>query len=301
MLTSSGLSLPVVVRAPSVPFVRPTQLTLGRLYTIQGSLIDKPHRFSVNFLIGGRKGNIALHIDHRFDQRVIVRNSFVSDAWQTEERAGGIPLACGQKFTMLVLIENARFMIAYNNKHFTEFLHRLPPILIDTLSICGDVQMSMYIETQTSSSLPPPLPKPLSGRSIKSEKIEIFDLPDTLSATQRVLISGVPKKDTFEMNLETKADRTGDKALHISCRFGWSTHVVMNSHIGGSWGSEVRPSNFHLQTGRQFVFEISSVHDEFRIVQDGCYTAAFPERQIKSTSVTALTIKGDVHVSYVSF
>ncbi|CAG2059763.1 unnamed protein product, partial [Timema podura] len=71
----------------------------GSEITLVGT--PQPHldRFAVNLeSVGGAEK--ALHFNPRFNDGVVVRNSFLNGGWGPEERDGGLPLRKGAKFTL---------------------------------------------------------------------------------------------------------------------------------------------------------------------------------------------------------
>ena len=114
----SVASLPVNIISPRIPFIKGVTPANGLIFSIQGYVQPYAVRFSFNLHLGGCNGNYALHIDHRFDELCIVRNTSRYNAWEQEERHGCMPLRHGEHFTLKVLIEDSRFLIAYNDIHF---------------------------------------------------------------------------------------------------------------------------------------------------------------------------------------
>ncbi|PIO77088.1 galactoside-binding lectin [Teladorsagia circumcincta] len=87
--------------------------------------------------------------------------------------------------------------------------------------------------------------------------------------------------------------------LHINFRFQHDHEVVMNSHSGGSWGTEVRHHN-PLHHDDQFHLHIEAHQEYFEITVNGQLLAHFPHR-FPMESVQALGLKGDVAVERVDF
>uniref|UniRef100_A0A8C8RLT7 Galectin n=1 Tax=Pelusios castaneus TaxID=367368 RepID=A0A8C8RLT7_9SAUR len=111
----------------------------SRSLIIKGTILPNAQSFQVNLKWGG---HIAFHLNPRFSENAIVRNSFLHQSWGTEERSlpHGMPLFCGQSFTIWILCEAHCFKVAVNGQHQFEYKHRVPNLhQIDRLEIEGDV------------------------------------------------------------------------------------------------------------------------------------------------------------------
>uniref|UniRef100_A0A8C6Y2B3 Galectin n=1 Tax=Naja naja TaxID=35670 RepID=A0A8C6Y2B3_NAJNA len=89
-------------------------------------------------------GNIALHVNPRFKERALVRNSFINGAWGSEERnIAFLPFCPGQAFQVrgITYLENCYQMLVNGQLKF-EYIHRIPPSQVDQLEIAGDVTLS---------------------------------------------------------------------------------------------------------------------------------------------------------------
>uniref|UniRef100_A0A8C0J1I8 Galectin n=1 Tax=Chelonoidis abingdonii TaxID=106734 RepID=A0A8C0J1I8_CHEAB len=98
-------------------------------------------RFHVNLKWGD---HIALHLNPRFSEKTIVRNSQLHQSWGPEERGlpSGMPLHRGQSFTIWILCDAHCFKVAVNGQHQFEYNHRVPNLQqIDRLEIGGDVTL----------------------------------------------------------------------------------------------------------------------------------------------------------------
>ncbi|XP_019366594.1 PREDICTED: galectin-9 [Gavialis gangeticus] len=105
--------------------------------TISGKVPSNSDRFNINLKSGD---DIAFHLNPRFDENVIVRNSFLNQTWGTEERdmPGTMPLAQGQDFTIRILCQDHCFKVAVNEQDQFEYRHRVQNLQqIDKLEITG--------------------------------------------------------------------------------------------------------------------------------------------------------------------
>ncbi|XP_051900188.1 galectin-9-like isoform X2 [Pristis pectinata] len=138
-------STPVTVSNPVVPY----QAYIGsilpqQLIKVIGTVKVKSHRFTVN-LIASYSDNIALHINQRFDENAVVRNSRINLNWGTEERGlPFLPFIPGQTFEMQIHIQPTCYKVLVNGRHLFNFNHRVQPLnQIDKLEVTGDVTLSL--------------------------------------------------------------------------------------------------------------------------------------------------------------
>ena len=66
----------------------------------------------------------AIHINPRFDQNCVIRNSHQNGRWEQEERGGGMPIRPGDRFIVCVTFQSHGFEIAFNGWHFATFRYR---------------------------------------------------------------------------------------------------------------------------------------------------------------------------------
>ncbi|XP_026544554.1 galectin-4-like [Notechis scutatus] len=129
---------------PATPF---NAFLSGRFFPfcqikIVGSIPYSADRFHVN-LKNILLGNIALHVNPRFKEGALVRNSFINGAWGSEERnVAFLPFCPGQAFQLeITYLENC-YQVLVNGQLKFEYVHRIPPSQVDQLEIAGDVILS---------------------------------------------------------------------------------------------------------------------------------------------------------------
>ncbi|XP_072885519.1 galectin-9-like isoform X3 [Hemitrygon akajei] len=140
-----GKSPPVTVSNPVVPYqayigsIRPQQLI-----KVIGTVKVNSHRFAVN-LIASYSNNIALHINQRFDENAVVRNTRTNKNWGTEERSlPFLPFVPGQTFELQIHVEPTCYKVLVNGRHLFNYNHRLQPLnQIDKLEVTGDVTLAL--------------------------------------------------------------------------------------------------------------------------------------------------------------
>ncbi|XP_078097738.1 galectin-9-like isoform X2 [Mustelus asterias] len=144
---NKGIKSPtqVTVSCPTVPY----QAYLGSIRPQQqikvvGTVKPKPYRFTIN-LKTGYSNNIALHINQRFDENAVVRNSCINQSWGTEERSlPFLPFVPGQTFELLLVVQPNCYKISVNGRHLFNYNHRLQPLnQVDQLEVTGDISLSL--------------------------------------------------------------------------------------------------------------------------------------------------------------
>uniref|UniRef100_A0A2A4K5T7 Galectin n=1 Tax=Heliothis virescens TaxID=7102 RepID=A0A2A4K5T7_HELVI len=133
---------------PVIPCVHPIPAGMypGRMIRVQGSIPPGAQRFAINFQCGPNtdpRDDIALHLNFRFVEMVVVRNHLTAMNWGVEDTSGGMPLHRGESFEALILCEPHSLKVALNGMHFCEFPHRVPFQRISHLTVDGDVMIQL--------------------------------------------------------------------------------------------------------------------------------------------------------------
>ncbi|XP_031840484.2 tectonin beta-propeller repeat-containing peroxin 23 isoform X2 [Nomia melanderi] len=81
--------------------------------------------------------DIALHLNPRLKENIIVRNTYQNGQWGDEERNGSSPLKAGSDFMLEIVCEMRGYRILIDNKEFTFYSHRILPQSITHLRIKG--------------------------------------------------------------------------------------------------------------------------------------------------------------------
>ncbi|XP_077167423.1 galectin-9 isoform X2 [Paroedura picta] len=114
----------------------------SRSVIVSGTVLARASRFHINLKMGQ---DTAFHLNPRFKEKVIVRNSQFSGRWGPEERhlRGSMPLHPEQAFTIWIQCEQQCFRVAVNGQHQFDYYHRAANLQqIDRLEIEGDVLLS---------------------------------------------------------------------------------------------------------------------------------------------------------------
>ncbi|XP_062032480.1 galectin-4 [Lepus europaeus] len=133
---------------PPVPFTGRLQggLTARRTIIVKGYVPPTGKSFSINFKVGS-SGDLALHINPRMAEGVVVRNSRLNGSWGAEERKmAHNPFGPGQYFDLSIRCGMDRFKVYANGQHLFDFAHRFPAFQkVDVMEIQGDVALS-YVQ-----------------------------------------------------------------------------------------------------------------------------------------------------------
>ena len=89
----------------------------------------------------------ALHINARFDERCVVRNTHNGGRWGSEERGGGMPIKPGERFILCVTFQANSFELAFNGWHFATYRYRtqFTPTTTVLLSMIEHVNRIKYV------------------------------------------------------------------------------------------------------------------------------------------------------------
>uniref|UniRef100_A0A182PNX8 Galectin n=1 Tax=Anopheles epiroticus TaxID=199890 RepID=A0A182PNX8_9DIPT len=98
----------------------------GKSIIVQGTLTAD--RFNINLQYGPEvspRDDTALHLSIRPGEGRIVRNTYVGQCWQEEERTGDCPIGVGELFTLEIRVKDTHFSIRFNGEKFCSFSHRM--------------------------------------------------------------------------------------------------------------------------------------------------------------------------------
>ncbi|EFB26147.1 hypothetical protein PANDA_000134, partial [Ailuropoda melanoleuca] len=143
----STADLPLPPRQP-MPFFTsiPGGLHPSKSIFVSGAVLPTAQRFHINLRSGS---DIAFHLNPRFDENVVVRNTQINSSWGCEERSlpQKMPFARGRSFSVWITCEGYGFKVAVDGQHLLEYSHRLKNLpAINSLEVGGDVQLS-HVQT----------------------------------------------------------------------------------------------------------------------------------------------------------
>ncbi|XP_075415360.1 galectin-9 [Tenrec ecaudatus] len=137
---------PVVYPNPSYPLPYYTSI-MGGLYPsktimVTGIVLPSAQRFHINLRCGS---DIAFHLNPRFTENAVVRNTQINGSWGIEERAlpRKMPFRRGQNFLVCIMCESHCLKVAVDGQHLCEYWHRLNNLpAINSLEVVGDIQLT---------------------------------------------------------------------------------------------------------------------------------------------------------------
>jgi len=276
---------------PSSPYDGqiPHGLVPGKQIYIAGHA--RPHADRIQFNLLGRGGHV-LHINPRFHDNVIVRNSENYGAWGAEERSGPFLFGRGQPFELIISVEQDRYRVAVNGQPAFDFFHRAPLQEVERLNIQGDVDVRRIVfsggyNSRATELFNPPVP---------------LAVPLTLGAQpgRLIQVNGVVPghANRFDFNLQDGPGAYPPNInFHFSCRFDQNA-IVRNHSRHGGWGSEERHGHVPFQRGAPFELLILIEPHEFKVAVNGQHYTTFAHRN-QLHEANHFAVNGDVQLTSV--
>ncbi|CAG0921617.1 unnamed protein product [Notodromas monacha] len=121
----------------------PGGLPSGRRIVIQGRTRLSTRKFGFRLTAGTGQvsDDVLLFLEIRFDERAIVKNSYIGGRWGQEERAHLASPFPDRRFTLTVVHEASGFQILLDGSPITDFRHRTDPNRVQHLIVDGDVNV----------------------------------------------------------------------------------------------------------------------------------------------------------------
>ncbi|KAM8814410.1 galectin-9 [Rhynchonycteris naso] len=141
---------PMAYPNPTYPMPFFTSIS-GGLYPsksiiVSGTILPSAKKFHINLRSGS---DIAFHLNPRFDENAVVRNTQISGSWGPEERSLSqkMPFFQGQSFLVWIMCEGHCLKVAVNGQHLFDYYHRLKNLpAINSLEVAGDIQLT-HVQT----------------------------------------------------------------------------------------------------------------------------------------------------------
>uniref|UniRef100_A0A5F8GYL5 Galectin n=1 Tax=Monodelphis domestica TaxID=13616 RepID=A0A5F8GYL5_MONDO len=114
----------------------------NRIILVSGSILPTANRFEINLKCGN---DIAFHLNPRFCENAVVRNTQINRSWGSEERGlpGCMPFARGQSFMVCIRCDVPCLKVTVNGCHQFDYKHRIRNLLsINQLEVSGDIQLT---------------------------------------------------------------------------------------------------------------------------------------------------------------
>ncbi|XP_068945954.1 galectin-9 [Petaurus breviceps papuanus] len=113
----------------------------SRNIIISGTVLLAADKFTINLKCGK---DIAFHLNPRFKEQAVVRNTQINYSWGSEERGlpGFMPFTRGQPFTVQIICEVHCLKVSVNGQHQFNYNHRVKNLCsINQLEVSGDIQL----------------------------------------------------------------------------------------------------------------------------------------------------------------
>ncbi|XP_070338833.1 galectin-9-like isoform X4 [Equus asinus] len=109
---------------------------------VSGTVLPSAQRFHINLRSGS---DIAFHLNPRFDENTVVRNTHVNGSWGSEERSlcQKMPFTRSKSFSVCITCEGHCLRVVVDGQHLCDYNHRLKNLSgINNLEVAGDVQLT---------------------------------------------------------------------------------------------------------------------------------------------------------------
>nr|XP_014717613.2 galectin-9B-like [Equus asinus] len=121
----------------------PGGLYPSRRIIVSGTILPNAQWFRINLRSGS---DIAFHLNPRFNQNSVVRNTMINGSWGHEERkylCGPMPFIRGQSFTVRITCKAHRLRVAVNGVHKFDYNHRMKNFCaINVLDVAGHIRLT---------------------------------------------------------------------------------------------------------------------------------------------------------------
>ncbi|XP_020818839.1 galectin-9-like isoform X4 [Phascolarctos cinereus] len=114
----------------------------SRNIIVSGIILTTADKFTINLRCGS---DIAFHLNPRFKENAVVRNTQINYSWGPEERGlpRSMPFARGQSFSVQIICEIHCLKVSVNGLHQFDYQHRIKNLgSINQLEVLGDIQLT---------------------------------------------------------------------------------------------------------------------------------------------------------------
>ncbi|XP_065353422.1 galectin-8-like [Cloeon dipterum] len=309
--------------SPSVPYTSALNapLACGHMIVLDGEVKQGAERFHVDLICGlSIKCDVALHVNPRFDEMRLVRNTRTNERWGEEESLVPfkLPLRKGEPFYMYIFVAESKFLVAIDGRHICTFQFRLPLSRVNAVHVEGDVKLFQLEHRQNVSEYPMPscaiaaasLPIPtrscpanlssFCSHIVGPDTPFLGDIPQGLAVGHHVEVKGRVKllPHSFAINLQ-KGKTVWPQPpiiLHVNPRFREGHVIVRNSLLKGAWGHEEKSGGCPLKPGHSFHVVISCEPKQFNILINGTTFATFKYRY-PLEEIDTISVQGDVKIT----
>ncbi|KAM6427737.1 galectin-7-like [Liasis olivaceus] len=121
----------------------PEGLAAGQQLKIEASSPTDCVSFMVNFLCGKEeKANSAFLLLFKLgDPNMLILNNVLDKTFGKEEKYDNVPIAKGQNFDLIVIIEKEGYKVSINGEEFCQRKHYIPVKQVRFLQVEGDVDV----------------------------------------------------------------------------------------------------------------------------------------------------------------
>lgn len=299
-----AVHIPVATMPQRLHVTIPGKAKVGDVFTFRGRVPEGAEKFEISLQAGpGTEDDVALHINPRFVDSALIRNSRKGGKWGTEDRAG-LLLVPGQPFVLEVHVLEKAFKLRIDGNDYTLFSHRLKLKSVGNIVAVGDLVLyDVRIESVILAGIPHEFednwepvqevkevaPELAQAMEVGPPKMEVLRpakpvcqrLPFAMVPGTCVVVSGVvdKKPSKFYINLQTDVGDTGAIGLHFNPRFEGSVSVRLNSRDRDVWHKEVAvPGSPFFAPGKAFYVEITCEPDAYSISVNKRLLTSFPHR-----------------------
>uniref|UniRef100_A0A8C1HCE8 Galectin n=1 Tax=Cyprinus carpio carpio TaxID=630221 RepID=A0A8C1HCE8_CYPCA len=297
---------------PRIPFSGQIQggLQEGKSIILSGRVLPGANRFHVNLMCGSHSGaDIALHFNPRYEiPGYVVHNTFQSRVWGSEECKQESPFPQGQTFTLQILVEQDKYKISTNGRHFMDYRHRVPYTNVDTISVEGMVELNSIAFQNPAPYLPPQpaFPGYIAPQTGFQPQYAVPPGCGTipyktvinggLHPGKNIVIHGVINHNANRIIFNLRY-RDGI-ALHYNPRFDERV-VVLNTNQMEQWGTEERSGSLPFHKGQPFQLNISCNPYHYNVFVNGEQAHTYKHRYTKLNDIDILEISGDLQLTLV--